>query len=216
MLRILIMLIVVAGVPGFQTNNQPIVTIINPKSNDRVMLNNPVRYTIHVSDKEDGDTKYDEIPANEILLEVRPVADTAVAAANVDLSGLHAMMKSNCMNCHAFESKLIGPSFNDIANKYDGSSIDQLISRVRDGSTGVWGDIPMPTHHELTTDQTKAMVQWILDRRRDEQAKYYLGTEGSFRLPPSTEERYVRITASYLDKAGSLGKHSVYVVRSEK
>lgn len=212
MLKKLFIALTVLIIAAFQTNNPPVVTIINPKPGDKINGETAVRYTIHVSDKEDGDTRFDEIPVNEILLEITAVNDTsATTATKTNLSGLHGMMKSNCMNCHAFDAKLIGPSFKEIANRYDKSSIHQLVSHVRDGSTGIWGDIPMPTHHELSDDQTKAMVEWILSRKHDSTTNYFLGTEGSFRLTPSANASYLRLTASYLDKGGQLGEHSMWV-----
>src|SRR5437868_7195381 len=100
----------------FQQNNPPLVklTVTNGLT---VAPNSVVRYAISISDKEDGETKYDEITSNEILLSATSPSDTG----SVNRLVLHSMMASNCMNCHAFTTKLIGPSFTDISKRYASS-----------------------------------------------------------------------------------------------
>jgi cytochrome c len=58
------------------------------------------------------------------------------------------MKQSDCFNCHAAEQKIIGPSLMEIAAKYRGQSgaLEASIKRVREGSTNVWGPIPMLPH----------------------------------------------------------------------
>ncbi len=47
---------------GQWQNNPPIVKITEPKSNSVFPLNSLVRYSISVSDREDGESRFDEIP----------------------------------------------------------------------------------------------------------------------------------------------------------
>ena len=50
------------------------------------------------------------------------------------------------MACHAVASKLIGPSFKEIAAKYAGQAdvVPKLTEKVIKGGAGVWGAVPMP------------------------------------------------------------------------
>ena len=103
-----------------QQNQPPVVKIVNPKSNSSINISTPLSYEITVSDKDDGDSKYDEINAKEVLLEVRFLKDKSkVAALNKtiqpDAPGLAAIRTSNCFSCHNFNSKAMGPSFYEIA-----------------------------------------------------------------------------------------------------
>jgi len=187
----------------YQQNSPPVVKITVPGTGAIVPVNSTVRYSISVSDKEDGDTKYDEIVPNEILLRVSAGADTS----KEDRIILHSMMVSNCMNCHAFNAKLIGPSFSEISTRYSSSAnTDDIIKRVRDGSKGIWGDIVMPTHHELSEEETRKMVKWILKFNKKKNVQYYLGTEGSFRV-----ETPVVLTASYLDHQKAIGEDRMLI-----
>ncbi|RYZ46364.1 MAG: hypothetical protein EOP49_23410 [Sphingobacteriales bacterium] len=185
----------------FQQNQPPVVKITMPKSGDALSVGAPLRYSISVSDKEDGDTKYEEINTNEILLTVK-----LNGAKAGDRSVLHAMMTSNCMNCHAFTTKLIGPSFQEISEKK--SNAAELSKHVKLGSTGVWGQIVMPSHPELDDDEIGKMVEWILKFKTQQNTQYYLGKEGAVKLANAGA---VTLTASYLDHNKTLGEDVVAV-----
>jgi len=72
--------------------------------------------------------------------------------------------KKNCMACHAVASKLIGPSFKEIAAKYAGQAdvVPKLAEKVMKGGAGVWGAVPMPANPQVTEAEAKQLVQWIL------------------------------------------------------
>ena len=189
-----------------QQNTAPVVKIINPKNKAVVNAAAPVNYSIEVSDKEDGDSKYDEINVKEVLLKVEHISDTAMLAAVLqepvqkDAAGLAAIRTSNCFNCHNFNNKLIGPSFNDIGKKYaaNATSTALLQKHILEGSTGVWGNVSMPSHPELNKEQAANMVQWILQIAADDNTDYYIGTTGAFQILASKKGAYL-LTASYTD-----------------
>ena len=187
-----------------QENNPPVVKIISPKNNSTFSPNIPVHYAMMVSDKEDGDSKYDEINPKEVLLEVKALNDTTnlemtrKTVAN-DPPGLMALRTSNCFNCHNFESKLIGPSFEEINKKYKpaAENITVLEKKIREGSTGVWGKVSMPSHPELSDFQIENMVKWILQDAVRPNIHYYIGIEGSFIL--KSEKNAYLLIGSYTD-----------------
>ncbi|WP_264433927.1 c-type cytochrome [Flavobacterium agricola] len=72
------------------------------------------------------------------------------------------MQKSDCFACHKTDSKLLGPSYQEIANKYTAADTDMMVTHIIDGSTGVWGDLQMTPHPGLSTADAKAMVDYIL------------------------------------------------------
>ncbi|WP_374193480.1 c-type cytochrome [Trinickia mobilis] len=76
-----------------------------------------------------------------------------------------AIAKSNaCMGCHAVDRKLVGPSFQQIAGKYQGDAQApaKLALKVRDGGSGVWGAIPMPSHPQMSDADIRTVVAWVL------------------------------------------------------
>jgi cytochrome c len=193
-----------------QENQPPVVKIISPQNNELFDWDSPLNYEITVADKDDGNSKYDELNAKEVLLEVRYAANKPKMQSMLnkgvqnDARGLALMRSSNCFNCHNFNSKAQGPSFNDISEKYPvkTANIDSLVKHIRKGSTGLWGKERMPTHPELTTGETKSIVQWILKTAKNPDVNYYIGLTGSFRIKSKTTSvkkgAYI-LTASYTD-----------------
>ncbi|MGQ9371023.1 c-type cytochrome [Azospirillum sp. ST 5-10] len=71
--------------------------------------------------------------------------------------------RSGCLSCHGIDSRIVGPSYGEIAAKYRGTDSTQaLIAKVKEGGDGVWGDVPMPPQAELKDDDVKTLVEWIL------------------------------------------------------
>lgn len=191
-----------------EQNHPPIVKILSPKNDSKYNWNSRVPYEISVSDKEDGESKYDEINPKEIFLEIEYVGDTSEAFEKIkknnqkEAAGLAVIKASNCMNCHAFKSKLIGPSFEQICKKYPHlpKYEDTLSNHILKGSTGRWGTAQMPSNKDLTKSQAKEIIQWIFKNAANPNVNYIAGNEGSFDLvPPSNSSKYVLLTASYTD-----------------
>ena len=193
-------------------NFPPEVVIVRPSQNDRFFWNAMIQYNIGISDKEDGKSEYDEINAKEVLLEVCYLPDAASAKIYTDKkrnskenSGLTMIRRSDCFTCHASKSKLIGPSFEMIANKYkkSDSSVDRLTKNVINGSTGIWGNIPMPAHKALQGADVKQMVRWILNNGAIPNLTFYPGMEGAFKTDKKSVNRSAKtvmlLTASYTD-----------------
>jgi cytochrome c len=92
-----------------------------------------------------------------------PAAGSAVSAVSV--GDAVAIARANaCMGCHAVDRKLVGPSFQQIAAKYKGDrqAPARLDAKVRDGGSGVWGVIPMPSHPSMNGADIQRVVAWIL------------------------------------------------------
>ena len=73
--------------------------------------------------------------------------------------------KNGCLACHSVKLKVLGPSFIDIANKYENNISNQqiLAQKIKKGGSGNWGNIPMMSHPNITNDELNLMVRWILD-----------------------------------------------------
>ncbi|MDX9740760.1 MAG: c-type cytochrome [Gammaproteobacteria bacterium] len=74
----------------------------------------------------------------------------------------------DCRTCHAIDSKLIGPSWNDVAQRYkdEPGAVEMLKGKIRDGGVGNWNDVtggvPMPPHPRLTDEDLGKVVEFIL------------------------------------------------------
>ena len=90
----------------------------------------------------------------------------AALAANPASASAELAKAKNCMACHAIGSKLVGPSFKDIATRYAGNKDAQsgLAGKIRKGSTGVWGAIPMPANANVNDEEAATLAKWILSQ----------------------------------------------------
>ena len=93
-------------------------------------------------------------------------AVSAVVAAPTSAQALaqDLFRKNNCNACHSPTGKLVGPPLAEIARKYKGQpeAIDKLVKKVRQGGSGVWGVIPMPTHDHVPEDDVRTIVTWVV------------------------------------------------------
>lgn len=194
-------------------NSAPKVTIITPLAKSSVKWNTLVKYAISVNDEEDGNSEFNEIPSQEVILKVTYLPDSLKLIKYLadrpnttsEPAGLSLIRTSDCFNCHASKSKLMGPSFEMIAKRYPFSqkSIKILTDKVINGSKGVWGNNQMPAHPDLKATQLNQVIRWILTENSDPDVIYFAGTEGAFR----TRERPLKnagkgiyvLTASYRD-----------------
>ena len=94
----------------------------------------------------------------------RGAASGVAAASTAAQNPNYALAeKSGCLACHGLNNKIVGPAFNDVAAKYKGQDVTtMLVAKVKNGGTGVWGQIPMPPQSSLNDDQIQSLVQWIL------------------------------------------------------
>jgi cytochrome c len=67
-----------------------------------------------------------------------------------------------CLACHSVDTALVGPSYKEIATK--GESADVLTASLKNGSTGKWGETPMPPQ-TLTDEEAKTLVEWVLKQK---------------------------------------------------
>lgn len=92
----------------------------------------------------------------------------APAAAPTKSGGELLIAKSDCIGCHHKENKIIGPSYQAIAEKYPSNeeNITLLASKIISGGKGVWGTVPMTPHAKITESDAKEMVTYILSLKK--------------------------------------------------
>ena len=92
----------------------------------------------------------------------------AICAALLGVSTVSASeelaQSNNCLACHNVDQKLVGPSFKEIAGKYSGdaSAVETLVNKIKNGGSGVWGQIPMPPNPGVSDEDAKTIVEWVL------------------------------------------------------
>jgi cytochrome c len=79
--------------------------------------------------------------------------------------GLKLIANSDCLTCHKIDDKITGPSYREVADKYKGANdevIAQLAERIIKGGSGVWGSAIMTPHRDVSEEDAKTMVKYIL------------------------------------------------------
>jgi cytochrome c len=79
--------------------------------------------------------------------------------------GLALARASGCLGCHDLQAKRVGPSFRELASRYakDAGARARLASKVRGGSQGAWGPVPMPPQPQLAEGDVDQLVDWVLE-----------------------------------------------------
>ncbi len=97
------------------------------------------------------------------ILAVSILATLSLAGGAAHASAELAKAK-NCMACHAMDKKLVGPAYKDVAAKYgsDKDAAGKLAKKIREGGTGVWGQVPMPANPQVSEAEAQALAKWVL------------------------------------------------------
>src|SRR5579872_7456831 len=86
-----------------------------------------------------------------------PVASDAIAQGE-------ALVKANdCKTCHHTTNKIIGPAHMDVAKKYDftEANVKMLAEKIIKGGSGVWGQIPMTAHPDISQADAEKMARYV-------------------------------------------------------
>jgi len=95
------------------------------------------------------------------------LAAAAAIAATPALASEELAKKNACTACHAIDKKLVGPAYKDVAAKYKGDAKAEamLVEKVKKGSVGVWGQVPMPPNANVKDEDAKTLVKWVLSQK---------------------------------------------------
>lgn len=87
------------------------------------------------------------------------------ASSNPDYDkGLQLVVKSDCLGCHKINEASVGPAYAAIATKYEANeaNINLLATKIMQGGKGVWGEVPMAAHPNLSKEDAVQMVKYIM------------------------------------------------------
>ena len=84
-----------------------------------------------------------------------------------NISGSNLIASNDCLTCHKVNEKSIGPSYKQIADKYElnQGNIENLANKIIKGGKGLWGSAAMTPHPNLPEAQAQEMARYILELR---------------------------------------------------
>ncbi|MHB1286764.1 MAG: c-type cytochrome [Leptospirales bacterium] len=102
-----------------------------------------------------------------------PLLFLAVPAWAANAPDVKSLIQQNgCMSCHLLSHKLVGPSYEQIAQRYDGKAGAQsmLAKKIITGGNGHWNDLTggmaMPPHPDMTSVEANAIAAWVLSQKQ--------------------------------------------------
>ncbi|RQP10737.1 MAG: cytochrome C [Chryseobacterium sp.] len=111
-----------------------------------------------------NETPAETQPESNVMLEEPTVAEPVATAGTPEEEGKSLIQGADCLTCHKEDAKLIGPSYQEVAAKYEATdaNIDMLADKIIEGGSGHWGDVPMTAHAGMSKENAKLMVKYIL------------------------------------------------------
>ena len=116
-----------------------------------------------------NETTTESKPISNATIEEAPETKKEEKAPEVAKKDGKALIEgSNCRICHKDDSKLIGPAYQDVAKKYESNekNIKMLSEKIIKGGQGVWGEVAMAAHPEISQEDASAMVEYILSMKK--------------------------------------------------
>lgn len=181
-----------------------------------------IPYTVTVTDREDGSLG-NGIADDQVVFTIDYLAEgfdkvsisqghkTADEATILVSRGRKLIDASDCNSCHDVSKKSVGPTYKEVAKKYDkkSSAIEYLSNKIINGGAGVWGEIAMAAHPNLPKKDAEEIAKYILSLA-NEQSKLPLQGKYAVTLPKDDKgvgTYYFR--AAYADQ-GANGLPSVH------
>lgn len=152
-----------------------------------------LKYQIHVDDIEDGSLADGKIKPNEVavnfdyvpegfdLIEIAQSRKASDDWASFS-TGLNLISKSDCKSCHIVDKKSVGPSYQDIAQRYknDAAGQDRIAGKIIEGGSGVWGDHAMSAHPQLSPQDAATIVKYIMSIGEEKASTSAVPLSGTF------------------------------------
>ena len=156
-------------------NEAPTVDISLAGNQTFFFPNQPIEYAVSVSDREDGSLAMGKISPARVAMSIDytgegfDYAEVKQGQRSVDASTQYAVAQtlinqSDCKVCHQISTKSVGPAFTEVAARYkgDASAPERLVTKIRQGGVGVWGEVAMPGHPAMSVADAGTLVNYIL------------------------------------------------------
>ncbi len=152
-------------------NEPPVVDIVIKGNSQFFWPGIPLTYEVTGKDLEDGNISADQLNLTVDYLErgydITTIAQghQALAELNRKHPGLELIEGNDCASCHKLDGPSIGPSYQNVADKYKSkrsAAIADLAGKIINGGGGVWGETAMAAHPDLTLKDATVMAEYIM------------------------------------------------------
>ncbi len=163
-----------------------------------------VNYEVSVTDEEGGEIDPANIYVSVDYLEGMDKVAMSLGHQQVSaaVTGKALTESMDCKTCHKEASASIGPNYMDVSKKYKGDrdAMAYLRKKIVEGGTGVWGEVMMPAHPNVTADESRQIASYIISLADGGQrSKPSLPPKGSVKAEANSPGNLMVLTASYTD-----------------
>lgn len=187
----------------------------------------PFTYTVTVNDSEDGSVGNGiSTEKVSVTLHYLPKEEKIQSALQRDnlaptnfFGGLELINQSDCKACHHQTETSVGPSYEKIAVRYQDQSeaLNLLAEKIVEGGSGNWGETAMSAHPQLSEEEAREMVKYILSLAGDSNWKDQLPLQGSF-IPKGDSTGNYLLHVAYEDRGGKvigpLTSRKIFIIRN--
>lgn len=109
-----------------------------------------------------------ETSKSDSAIGLQPIVNAG--GTNIDSAnepGSRLIAANDCLTCHKLNQKDFGPSYQQIANRYENNqgNVENLADKIIKGGKGLWGQNEMKPHPNVTEPQAQEMARYILSLR---------------------------------------------------
>jgi cytochrome c len=194
------------GVTIVAGNSRPEVTIDIMGGNTSFFVpGQEVQYAVSVTDPDGNEA----IVEDNIFVSVdylegmdKVAMSSGHQQVSSEVTGKSLSQSMDCKTCHKEMGASIGPNYTDIAQKYKGQkdAIAYLKKKIVSGGTGVWGEVMMPAHPGISSEEARQIGMYIKSLAAGGVKKVSLPVKGKIRPETKNPGEMMVITASYTDE----------------
>ncbi len=188
-------------------NSRPEVSIeIIGGNRDFFIPGQAVQYAVSVTDI-DGAVNQENVYVSVDYLEGMDKVAMSLGHQQVSaaVTGKALTQALDCKTCHKEQETSIGPNYLEIAQKYKGNkdAISYLKRKIVSGGSGVWGEVMMPAHPTITSDESRQIAMYIQSLASNVVKKQSLPMSGKILAEAKNPGEMLVITASYTDEGAN-------------
>jgi glucose/arabinose dehydrogenase/cytochrome c551/c552/type 1 glutamine amidotransferase len=189
-------------------NSRPEVSIdISGGNTSFFMPGKALNYKVSVTDPDGSPIDENNIFVSVDYLEGLDEASLSLGHQEVSaaVTGKALTLALDCKTCHKEKEKSVGPTYRDVAEKYknEKNGMSYLQGKIIAGGSGVWGEVTMPAHPDLTKEESKQIVVYIQSLASTAVRKKSLPAAGTITPNSAKGATVMVITASYTDQGGN-------------
>lgn len=164
----------------------------------------PIDYEVSVTD-EDGMADIDISNIFVSLDYMEGMDKVAMSMGHQQVSaavtGKALTQAMDCKTCHKEKEKSIGPTYLAVAEKYkeDENVLGYLRKKIISGGSGIWGEVMMPSHPNVTADESRQIALYITSLASDNLEQKSLPPSGTIIPEAKAAGNMLVLTASYTD-----------------